>query len=133
MSVNDKPHDPTLTDHLLAQGLLPNSLGQRDDKLLLNGLANELKLWEQRTRNGQACLRLIIRHFEDAVCIDPGPFICNQLALPLLQERLYDKAWIQRMESALTEARKDLQDTVCGPCISCQFAPEAYLKGGMPL
>ena len=115
------------------QELLQRALGQRDDRPLLTGLAKELKLWEQRTRDGQACLRLIIRHFEDAVCIDPGPFICNQLALPLLQERLLDNAQIQQREFAAIEKANRPEDLVRRPClISYRFAPATCLKGGMP-
>ena len=86
------------------QDILPKAFGGRgaNDRALLAELASAVKSKNKHVLEGQATLRLMLKHLEDAACDDPEDIICNLVALPILREHIQQAA----QDSAERESRQ---------------------------
>lgn len=76
------------------QDILPIAFGGRgaNDRALLAELTSAFKAKNKQVLEGQATLRLMLKHLEDAACDDPEDVICNLVALPILREHVLQAA-----------------------------------------
>ena len=104
---------------MCAQDVRRQLYSMDDDRNFFDWIQKELRAVERRLEDGRA----VLAHLEGALinvsCDDPGAPIGQQLALPLLQERLDAKARdyaAQRAAAAEEAIIKEEVPTVASPC-----------------
>ena len=104
--------------------------GDEDDRKFFQWVQSQLKQTETRLENGRAVLHHLQAQLINVACDDPGAAIGAQLALPLLQERLDNKAQDFARQKA-AQAEEDIikmEASFCSgchvvvSCLGCMFA-----------
>lgn len=112
-----KPSTPK--DGICAQDVRRQLYSMDDDRTFFDWIQKELRTVERRLEDGRA----VLAHLEGALinvsCDDPGASIGQQLALPLLQERLDTRARGYAAQRAAAAEEAIIKEEVWPPLLLC--------------